>query len=73
MAVTQDPYPVQFSVDYPNRPLNRLMSAFRIFTIIPIAIVLGTVAGATYSSTTGEAGRQRRRWAPVESCSSAPC
>jgi hypothetical protein len=56
MAVTQDPYPVQFSVDYPNRPLNRLTSAFRIFTIIPIAIVLSTVAGATYSSTTARGG-----------------
>jgi hypothetical protein len=56
MAVAQDPYPVQFSVDYPDRPLNRLTSAFRIFTIIPIAIVLSTVAGATYSSTTARGG-----------------
>jgi uncharacterized protein DUF4389 len=32
-------YPVRFSVDYPDRPLNRLTSAFRIFTVIPIAIV----------------------------------
>jgi hypothetical protein len=52
MAITQDPYPVQFSVDFPARPLNRLTSAFRVFTVVPIAIVLGTVAGATYSSTT---------------------
>jgi Domain of unknown function (DUF4389) len=56
MAVTQAFYPVQFSVDYPDRPLNRVTSAFRIFTIIPIAIVLGTVAGATYSSTTARGG-----------------
>jgi hypothetical protein len=56
MAVTQASYPVQFSVDYPDRPLNRVTSAFRIFTIIPIAIVLGTVAGATYSSTTARGG-----------------
>jgi hypothetical protein len=35
------PYPVQFSVDYPERPLNRLTTAFRIFTIIPIAIIVG--------------------------------
>jgi hypothetical protein len=34
-------YPVQFSVDYPDRPLNRLSTAFRIFLVIPIAIVLG--------------------------------
>jgi hypothetical protein len=38
-------YPVRFSVDYPDRPLDRLTTAFRIFTVIPIAIVLGTVSG----------------------------
>jgi hypothetical protein len=38
-------HPVQFSVDYPDRPLNRLTTAFRIFTVIPIAIVLGTIGG----------------------------
>jgi hypothetical protein len=41
-------YPVSFSVDYPDRQLNRLTTAFRIFMIIPIAIVLGTVAGGTW-------------------------
>ncbi len=41
-------YPVQFSVDYPDRPLNRLTTLFRIFTVIPIAIVLGTVSASTY-------------------------
>src|SRR2546428_12384667 len=43
-------YPVQFSVDYPARPLDRLTTAFRIFTVIPIAIVLATVAGSTWQS-----------------------
>jgi hypothetical protein len=38
-------YPVQFSVDYPDRPLNRLTTAYRIFLVIPIVIVLGTVNG----------------------------
>jgi len=38
-------YPVQFSVDYPDRPLGRLSTAFRIFLVIPIAIVLSTVSG----------------------------
>jgi len=41
-------YPVQFSVDYPGRPLNRLTTVFRIFVAIPIMIVLGTVAGGTW-------------------------
>src|ERR1700730_5759561 len=47
-----DGYPVQLYVEYPDRPLNRLTSAFRIFTIIPIAIVLGAVSGGTWSSST---------------------
>ena len=43
----QPEYPVQFSVDYPDRDLSRVTTAFRIFTIIPIAIVLSTVSGGT--------------------------
>jgi hypothetical protein len=38
-------HPVQFSVEYPDRDLNRLTTFFRIFTVIPIAIVLVTVSG----------------------------
>jgi hypothetical protein len=38
-------HPVRFSVDYPDRPLNRLTTAFRIFTVIPIAIVLASIGG----------------------------
>src|SRR5215469_8920767 len=51
----QPEYPVQFSVDYPDRDLNRLTTAFRIFTVIPIAIVIGTIGGysARYGSTPG--------------------
>jgi hypothetical protein len=44
-------YPVQFSVDYPDRALNRLTSAFRIVVVIPIAIVLGVVSGTTWGWT----------------------
>ena len=46
----QATYPVQFSVDYPDRPLNRLTTAFRIFVAIPIMIVLGTVSGSTFGA-----------------------
>ena len=46
-----DAYPARFSVDYPDRELNRLTTGFRIFTVIPIAIVLGAIGG--YSSTWG--------------------
>jgi hypothetical protein len=41
-------YPVSFSVDYPDRALDRPTTFFRIFTVIPIAIVLGAVAGGTW-------------------------
>ncbi len=41
----QEAYPVRFTVDYPDRPLDRLTTAFRIFVAIPILIVLGTVSG----------------------------
>ncbi len=44
----QPTYPVQFSVDYPDRSLNRLTTGFRIFVAIPILIVLGAVSGSTW-------------------------
>lgn len=40
-------YPVTFSVDYPEDPLNRLSTALRIFYIIPIAIVVSVIANST--------------------------
>jgi hypothetical protein len=42
---------VQFSVDYPDRPLDRLTTFFRIFVAIPILIVLGTVSVGTYEAS----------------------
>jgi len=55
MTADQDPYPaqypVQFAVEYPDRPLNRLTSFFRIFVIIPILIVFSAVSGGTWQST----------------------
>ena len=38
-------YPVQFSVAYPDRDLNRLTTAFRLIVAIPILIVAGAVGG----------------------------
>ena len=40
-----DQYPVQFSVEYPDRDLDRLSTAFRIIVAIPILVVLGAVGG----------------------------
>jgi Domain of unknown function (DUF4389) len=37
-------YPVQFDVDFPARPLNRVSTAFRIFAAIPILILLGLLS-----------------------------
>src|SRR5689334_15888807 len=48
-------YPVQFAVDYPDRPLNRLTSAFRVFVAIPIFIVLGAVSSWSWRGTHGRA------------------
>src|SRR5215831_16777107 len=50
-AMQQAVYPVQFSVDYPDRPLDRLTTFFRLFVAIPIAIVLGTVYGNDWQWT----------------------
>ena len=44
-------HPVRFWVDYPDRPLDRLTTAFRIFTVIPIAIVLASIGGYASSGS----------------------
>jgi hypothetical protein len=54
--VQETAYPVTFSVDYPDRDLNRLSTAFRIFAAIPIWIVLGAVSGGSYTSGVAGAG-----------------
>jgi Domain of unknown function (DUF4389) len=46
-------YPLTFSVDYPDRSLNRLSTAFRIFTIIPIAILAATLEGGSWGTAGG--------------------
>jgi hypothetical protein len=47
-------YPVQFSVAYPDRDLNRATTFFRIFAAIPIVIVLSAIdGGSSYSSRAG--------------------
>jgi len=44
-------HPLQFDVEYPERDLDRVSSAFRIFTVIPIAIVLGALGTVTFDSS----------------------
>jgi len=61
MATTTSPatpeYPATLTIDYADRPLNRLTTFFRIFTVIPIAIILALVSGGNYdwSSMPGSA------------------
>ncbi len=42
-------YPLTFSVDYPDRPLNRVSTGFRIFAAIPILILVATISGGTWA------------------------
>ena len=35
MNAPADSYPLGFDVDYPDRPLDRLTTFFRLFTVIP--------------------------------------
>ena len=66
------PYPVQFSVDYPDRPLNRVTTFFRLFAVIPIAIVLGAVDGAQVTAWSAAATRRPRRSCGAGGCWSSP-
>ena len=59
-------HPVRFSVDYPDRLLNRVSTGFRIFAVIPIAIVLGTIGG--YSGTTAGAATPRPSRSVARAC-----
>jgi hypothetical protein len=47
-------YPVQFSVDYPERDLNRMTSALRLIVAIPILILICALSNARWGW--GDAG-----------------
>ena len=51
------PHPIQFSVDYPDRALNRTTTAFRLVLAVPALVVLAAVSGSAWewSSDGGEA------------------
>ncbi len=50
-SATTPEYPATLAIDYPDRPLNRLTTFFRVFTVIPIAIILALVSGGSYDWT----------------------
>jgi len=47
-------YPVQFDVDFPSRPLDRLSTAFRFIAAIPIVIVLTMLSGEAFRDRNNE-------------------
>ncbi len=57
MGARQDEYPLRFSVDYPDRNLNRVATLFRLFIAIPIVIVLAAVSGGAWSYSYYDAAR----------------
>jgi uncharacterized protein DUF4389/zinc ribbon protein len=61
-SVSPDDYPVHLVVDYPDRPLSRLSTFFRIFAAIPILILFALLSGGAWdysgdtTTTTATAG-----------------
>jgi len=53
-SVESPSYPVTFTVDYPDRALNRLTTALRLFVAIPIIVVLESVSGGHFTSRGGD-------------------
>ena len=47
-TTTDDSYPVRFQVEYPDRELNRISTAFRLVAAVPIFFVLAVVSGGTW-------------------------
>lgn len=44
--ITAEAYPLDLKIEFPDRELNRMTTFFRVFTVIPIAIILGLIAGS---------------------------
>jgi len=53
MAGQATTYPATLAIDYPDKPLNRLTTFFRIFTAIPIIIILSLLSASMGSDTEG--------------------
>jgi hypothetical protein len=66
MAV-QPAYPATLEIDYPDRPLDRVSTLFRIFTVIPILIILGLLEGGSTGQTAsgGSSGNYANSFAGV--------
>jgi hypothetical protein len=53
-ATDEATHPVQLSIDYPDRDLNRLTSALRVIVAIPILIVAASIGGHEDSFGAGD-------------------
>src|SRR5437879_13058776 len=54
-------FPATLAIDYPDRDLDRLTTVFRLFTVIPIALILslltrGTVHAGAANHVVGSGG-----------------
>src|SRR5664279_1136289 len=49
-------YAVRLEVDYPDRKLNRVTTAFRIFVAVPILVVLAVVSGGSIGAGRNHGG-----------------
>jgi hypothetical protein len=56
MQPVTSPYAVRLAVDFPDRALNRLTTAFRIFVAIPIVIVVATISGGSIGAERNQGG-----------------
>ncbi|CAA9242648.1 MAG: Putative transmembrane protein [uncultured Acidimicrobiales bacterium] len=54
--VSDPPYPVRFSVDYPDRALDRTSTAFRAVVAIPVLALLATVSGGAWDASSDSGG-----------------
>jgi hypothetical protein len=64
---TARPYPLTFSVDYPDRKLNRLTSFFRCLWLIPILIIVGLLSwgGSRHGGDNWSWGTTAVLWFPL--------
>jgi hypothetical protein len=58
VAQVSTAYPVNLTIDYPDRNLDRLSTFFRIFAAIPILIILGAMMGTSGRQEEGRVSYQ---------------
>ena len=53
MAEGAKAYPINLSIDYPDKKMNRITTFLRLLTAIPILIIFGLIAGGIFRVATG--------------------